>query len=233
MALEMAGAKDGAGIVASIGAFFTGGSPKSGSHLSGKRNVFSDLYLSQLIPAALLVIVGIVTIYSASLSISDANFPKHLIGIALGIIVATVVWRYDYRALANMDIRIAYHESTTSTVEGALSKMGRAGFELVRTAWRLGCRFDAWTSEFRYDLWARAATEVGIDLADVATEPFSLDARLPWDHTSPGVSKDFLRREWRRAVDCVTTPDCTRSTCVGCGVCPALGVSNVIAGERV
>ena len=133
----------------------------------------------------------------------------------------------------DMDIRIAYHESTTSTVEGALSKMGRAGFELVRTAWRLGCRFDAWTSEFRYDLWARAATEVGIDLADVATEPFSLDARLPWDHTSPGVSKDFLRREWRRAVDCVTTPDCTRSTCVGCGVCPALGVSNVIAGERV
>jgi len=102
MAREMAGAKDGAGIVASIGAFFTGGSPKSGSHLSGKRNVFSDLYLSQLIPAALLVIVGIVTIYSASLSISDANFPKHLIGIALGIIVATVVWRYDYRALANM-----------------------------------------------------------------------------------------------------------------------------------
>lgn len=132
----------------------------------------------------------------------------------------------------DMDIRIAYHESATSTVEGALSKMGRAGFDLVCSAWRLGCRFDAWTSEFRYDLWVRAATEVGIDLVDVATEPFSLDARLPWEHTSPGVSKDFLRREWHRAVDGVTTPDCTRSTCAGCGVCPTLGVSNVIAGER-
>lgn len=132
----------------------------------------------------------------------------------------------------DMDIRIAYHESTTSTVEGALSKMGRAGFDLVCSAWQLGCRFDAWTSEFRYDLWVQAAAEVGIDLVDVATESFSLDARLPWEHTSPGVSKDFLRREWHRAVDGVTTPDCTRSTCVGCGVCPTLGVSNVIAGER-
>lgn len=102
MALEMADAKGGTGIVAGLGTFFSGGPSKSGSRLSGKRNVFSDLYLSQLIPAALLIIVGIVTIYSASLTISEANFPKHLIGIAIGIVAAAVVWRYDYRALANM-----------------------------------------------------------------------------------------------------------------------------------
>ena len=130
------------------------------------------------------------------------------------------------------DIRISYHDSTTSTVEGAISKMGRSGFDLVSAAWRAGCRFDAWTSEFRYDLWEQAAEEVGVDLADVATESFPLDARLPWDHTSPGVSKGFLKREWRRARDCVTTPDCTRTSCTGCGVCPTLGVENVIAGER-
>ena len=102
MALEMAGSQDGSGIGSKLSAMFSGGSSKSASHLSGKRNVFSELYLSQLIPAALLVIVGIVTIYSASLTIAEANFPRHLIGIALGIIVAAVIWRYDYRALANM-----------------------------------------------------------------------------------------------------------------------------------
>ena len=30
----------------------------------------------------------------------------------------------------------------------------------------------------------------------------------------------------------VTTPDCTRDSCVGCGVCPTLGVKNVIQEER-
>ena len=129
-------------------------------------------------------------------------------------------------------IRISYHDADVSLVEGALSKMGRAGFDLVRAAWRRGCRFDAWTSEFRFDLWTEAAEECGLDLADVACEEFPLSARLPWDHTSPGVSKGYLQREWLRAVGGVTTPDCTRESCTGCGVCPSLGVKNVIWGVR-
>lgn len=145
-----------------------------------------------------------------------------------------VVRRQRLLVGANHDhaIRVSYHDANTSLVEGALSKLGRRGFELVLRAWQLGCRFDAWTSEFRFDLWQQAATEVGLDLADVACEQFDVNEVLPWDHTSPGVSKGFLQREWRRAAQGVTTPDCTRATCQGCGVCPDLGVSNVIWGER-
>ena len=129
-------------------------------------------------------------------------------------------------------IRVSYHDADVSLVEGALSKMGRAGFGLVRRAWELGCSFDAWTSEFRFDLWEEAARDFGYDLVDVACEEFPLAARLPWDHTSPGVSKGYLQREWLRAVEGVTTPDCTRESCTGCGVCPSLGVRNVIQGVR-
>ncbi len=129
-------------------------------------------------------------------------------------------------------IRVAYHDSGTSLVEGALSKMGRGGFGLLYEAWRLGCCFDAWTSEFNFDLWQQAAANVGIDLQDVACEQFDLDVRLPWDHTSPGVSKGFLQREWRRAAQGTTTADCTRGTCAGCGVCPTLGVKNNLCEVR-
>lgn len=135
-------------------------------------------------------------------------------------------------AVHDRAIRVSYHDSEVSLVEGALSKMGRDGFALVRRAWELGCRFDAWTSEFRFDLWERAARELGLDLVDVACEDFDVDARLPWDHTSPGVEKGFLQREWRRACQGVTTPDCTRESCAGCGVCPTLGVHNVIQEVR-
>jgi radical SAM superfamily enzyme YgiQ (UPF0313 family) len=135
-------------------------------------------------------------------------------------------------ANTDRDVRISYHDPRTSLVEGALSKMGRAGFDLVLAAWRRGCRFDAWTSEFNYEFWEEAAAELGYDLPSIASEGFPLDTRLPWDHTSPGVAKGFLQREWRRAAQGVTTPDCTRNSCVGCGVCPALGVDNVVWGER-
>ena len=129
-------------------------------------------------------------------------------------------------------VRINYHDSSTSLVEGAISKMGRDGFGLLLEAWRRGCRFDAWTSEFSFEHWSEAAAACGYDLEDIACEEFDVDARLPWDHTSPGVSKGFLQREWRRAAMGVTTPDCTRESCVGCGVCPTLGVNNVIQEER-
>ena len=129
-------------------------------------------------------------------------------------------------------MHISYHDSETSLVEGALSRMGRAGFAVVEGAWRRGCRFDAWTDQFDFEAWCDSAREQGFELADAAAESFDLDARLPWDHTSPGVAKGFLKREWRRALAGVTTADCTRESCTGCGVCPTLGVENVVAGDR-
>ena len=135
-------------------------------------------------------------------------------------------------AATDRALRVSYHGSWPSLVEGVLSKMGRAGFDLILAAWRLGCRFDAWSDQFDFDAWNQAAAEVGLDLEDVACETFDLEARLPWDHTSPGVSKGYLQREWRRAMSAEVTPDCTFTSCTGCGVCPSLGVSNVLAGER-
>ena len=135
-------------------------------------------------------------------------------------------------SLGDRDLRLSYHDADVSLLEAALSKLGRAGLDLVEAAWRRGCRFDAWTDEFHFDRWLDAADEVGIDLASIATAELPLEARLPWDHTSPGVSKGYLAREWRRAAEGVTTADCTFNDCVGCGVCPTLGVKNRLVGER-
>ena len=129
-------------------------------------------------------------------------------------------------------VRISYHDAETSLVEGALSKMGRAGFDLVYNAWKRGCRFDAWTDQFKFEAWKDAASDLGLELEDIARESFGLDARLPWEHTSPGVSKGYLQREWRRAQSAMTTDDCTRTSCTGCGVCPSLRVSNHLVGDR-
>ena len=82
-----------------------GGIPSGGlakkEKLTGK-NILSNLYLAQLVPAALLVLIGIVVIWTASMNIAEASFPRHLLGIGLGLVFATLMWRYDYRALSNM-----------------------------------------------------------------------------------------------------------------------------------
>ena len=136
------------------------------------------------------------------------------------------------KSVRNRAVRVHYHDAETSLVEAALSRSGRDMADVIEGAWRRGARFDAWTERFDLSRWEDAAREAGIDLRRVAQTPFELGARLPWEHVSPGVSQGYLRREYRRALACETTPDCTRDTCTGCGVCPTLHVHNVLVGER-
>ena len=55
---------------------------------------------------------------------------------------------------------------------------------------------------------------------------------MPWEHVSPGCTRGFLEREYRRSLEGVTTPDCTRTSCTGCGICPTLHAKNVLMGDR-
>ena len=54
--------------------------------------------------------------------------------------------------------------------------------------------------------------------------PYELDWRLPWEQVSPGCTRGFLEGD--------TTPDCTRTSCTGCGICPTLHAKNVLMGDR-
>ena len=135
-------------------------------------------------------------------------------------------------SVRNRAVRVHYHDADTSLLEAVLSRGGRDIAPVILGAWRRGARFDAWTEQFDLSRWEQAAAEAGIDLRAVAQTPYALDEPLPWDHISSGVSRGYLAREYRRALDGVTTPDCTRDSCTGCGVCPTLHVENELAGDR-
>ncbi len=101
MALEMAGpGATSTGMLPTLGTRSGGGGAHS--RVGRRKGPLDDIYFSQLIPSLLIVILGIITIWSASLSIPEANFASHLAGVAIGLVAAVVVWRYDYRVLANM-----------------------------------------------------------------------------------------------------------------------------------
>lgn len=73
-----------------------------GAHVSGRRSPLDGIYLSQLIPTLLILVISVANMWVCSLSLENASFTSHLAGIALGLVAAAVVWRYDYRALSNM-----------------------------------------------------------------------------------------------------------------------------------
>ena len=54
-----------------------------------------------LVVAGLLVLYGLVVVYSATYSNEDYNFFRQLATVAVGVVVMVVVWRFDYRHLSD------------------------------------------------------------------------------------------------------------------------------------
>ena len=120
-------------------------------------------------------------------------------------------------------ISFHYHDARASVLEGALSRGDRRLSAVIETAWRNGAKFDGWTDQFKDEVWKDAFCRCGVASEFYSRRTRDLEEALPWAHTSPGVSEDFLRREWQRAQEAALTHDCRRETCTGCGVCPELG----------
>ena len=110
-----------------------------------------------------------------------------------------------------------YHAPDLSYIEAVFARGDRRLGEALERAWRMGCRFDGWSDQFRYDLWLKAFEEIGLDPDFYALRPRPTDEVFPWDHLDCGVTKDYMLREGERALREECTPDCRRG-CTGCGM---------------
>lgn len=121
------------------------------------------------------------------------------------------------QGLRRTGIHLSWHDPKVSLLEGVLTRGDRRLGRVVRRAWELGCRFDAWSEHFHFELWQQALAECGLDPSFYAHRERPLDEVLPWSHIDPGVSQAFLRREWQRSQGGETTADCRLNTCTACG----------------
>lgn len=124
-----------------------------------------------------------------------------------------------------------WHEAETSFLEAVFARGDRRLADVLVRAHALGCRLDGWRECFRYDLWRQAFEDTGINPGDYAYRRYAYTDTLPWDHLDPGIGKQFLILEHRRAMAGETTHDCRRGVCTGCGLCPAFEVEPYTARE--
>ena len=110
-----------------------------------------------------------------------------------------------------------YHAPDISYIEAVFARGDRRPADALQRAGELGCKFDGWSDQFKYDKWLQAFEEVGLDPDFYATRERSIDEVFPWDHIDCGVDKPFLIREYEKALKEECTRDC-RKGCVGCGM---------------
>jgi radical SAM family uncharacterized protein len=114
--------------------------------------------------------------------------------------------------------RLSWGDPAVSRLEAALSRGDRRLGSVIRRAWELGCRFDAWSEHFNYDNWLRAFENAGLDPGFYAHRERSLDELLPWSHIRTGISNGFLKDEYRRSLEGTPTPNCRNNPCNSCGL---------------
>lgn len=116
------------------------------------------------------------------------------------------------------NVKVKTHPLDNSLLEAAFSRGDRRLGGVLLRAWRAGARFDSWSDRFRFDIWRTAFGEEGVDSEMFRTE-LDVEARLPWDHMSTGMTKAFFRREYERALRAETTPSCLDQSCGACRGC--------------
>lgn len=115
-------------------------------------------------------------------------------------------------------LKLRWHEPASSFLEGILSRGDRRLADVIELAFRKGALFCAWHEHFRLEPWLEALSECGL-AADSYLVERNTDSRLPWEHFSAGVSREFLLRERARAYAAKITPDCRFGPCGQCGAC--------------
>ncbi len=124
----------------------------------------------------------------------------------------------EMRAQLNQkSLRYNWHEADVTVLEGVFARGDRRVSNVLLEAYRLGCLYDSWSETFQNDLWMQAFENTGTDIAFYNKRERDLDEILPWDFIDIGVTKEFLKREWMRALSGEVTPNC-RMQCSGCGV---------------
>ncbi|MBM6826012.1 TIGR03960 family B12-binding radical SAM protein [Mordavella massiliensis] len=130
---------------------------------------------------------------------------------------AAVVKHAFQEQLNRKSLKYHWHDAEVTVLEGVLARGDRRVGRVIREAYRLGCLYDSWGDLFDNDKWMQAFEDTGVDIGFYNLRERSLDETFPWDFIDIGVTKQFLKKEWERAVNAQVTPNC-RMQCSGCGV---------------
>lgn len=119
-------------------------------------------------------------------------------------------------SIPSKKIKVSYHETPTSLLEGVLARGDRRLSAVLYSAYKKGCKFDSWDEHFKFDAWMEAFEENNLDPHFYTHRRREFSEVLPWDHLDYGISRKFLERENMKAHENETTPHC-RIQCAGCG----------------
>lgn len=114
----------------------------------------------------------------------------------------------------NKGLSLKIHAPKKSFLEGLIARGDERTGDLIELAFKKGVKLDDYKDN--YELWTEALDELGLTWEEYFRAR-DLEEELPWDIVDIGVSKDFLKREYKKAEEIKLSHDC-RQGCLACGM---------------
>ncbi|MCX7756747.1 MAG: TIGR03960 family B12-binding radical SAM protein [candidate division WOR-3 bacterium] len=114
------------------------------------------------------------------------------------------------------NITIKWDNPEFSLIQAVLARGDTKLMPVLLEVYEKGAIFQDWTEEFNYSLWQQAFKNNEIDITQYINSK-ELTKRLPWDFVDIGVSKQFLKTEYERALRNQITYNCS-TLCSNCGI---------------
>jgi radical SAM family uncharacterized protein len=116
-------------------------------------------------------------------------------------------------------LSLKWNQPDETLLEAFLSRGDRRLGAVIRRAWELGTKFDAWQEYYDHAAWQQAFAESGLSIGFYTHRPRALDEVFPWDHIDVAVKKKFLIEDYGMSQRGETRYDC-RNGCFACGILP-------------
>jgi len=130
-------------------------------------------------------------------------------------------------------VKANYTDVRFSILEDLVGKGDRRLSAMIRAAWETGAGMDSWWENIdaAYTAWVQAYAATGEQPSDATGLPihtFDLEDPLPWDHLDTGILKSWLKKDYQKALEAMTVPDCSFEGCSACGICGSEFGHNIV-----
>lgn len=114
-------------------------------------------------------------------------------------------------------LKISWRDEKVAWLEGVLARGDRRLAPVLEKCISQQIYFDGWSDHFVPEKWQEIFRNSNLN-PESYLKARPITDHLPWEHLSPLVDQDFLRKELKKAYRGEMTQDC-RVTCAKCGAC--------------
>lgn len=133
------------------------------------------------------------------------------------------VWKHIKYVLdyfrGNKNVKITWSDWKLAHVEAFYSRGDRNLSKMIYRAYQKGMVLETFSEHFSYEKWQEIWAEFGYNHAQIYRER-ELEEIFPWDYIHAGVSKSYLRAEYKKMYKASSfeIPDCKWGECQHCGI---------------